>query len=81
MKDPRSHTLSNMHDVEALEERLQIVKWTITAPKGRRTTPQASRVIARTAGILGKRFPPGTLYERRLRRTWAERLRRLKSLS
>jgi hypothetical protein len=70
-----------MHDVEALEERLQTVKWTITAPARRNVIPHASRVVARTAGLLGKRFPPGTLYERRMRRTWAERLRRLKSSS
>lgn len=33
---------------------------------------EANRAIARaTAGLLGKAFPRGVLYERQLRKTWA----------
>jgi hypothetical protein len=35
-----------------------------------------SRVVSRTAGLLGGRFPSGVTYERRLRQRWAQRVRR-----
>ena len=64
-----------LHEVEALEERLQLVKWTLTAPmKSLRTSFHLkSSVVARTAALLGPRFPRGVHFERRLRRAWAAR--------
>ena len=71
--------VKTLHDVEALEERLQVVKWTIKIgiPRRRQAAPATSRVVSRTAGLLGKHFPSGVTYERRLRHTWTKRLRRL----
>ena len=66
MKDIGSRTL---HEVEGLEERLQAMKWTIIVP-----IPSVS-VVSKTAGLLGRRFPVGVTYERRVRRTWQARLR------
>ena len=73
------NNVKTMHDVEALEERLQMVKWTIKigAPRRRQAVSTTSRIVSRTAGLLGKHFPSGVTYERRLRQTWTQRLRRL----
>ena len=70
--------MKSLQEVEALEERLQLVKWTVTLirPSLRASKTTGSQVVFRTAGLLGKRFPTGTSYERRLRRTWSKRLHR-----
>ena len=64
-----------LHEVEALEERLQVVKWTISVPPRQRAT--TSTIVTRTAGLLGKRLPSGVTYQRQLRHAWAKRLHRL----
>ena len=69
--------LKALQEVEALEEQLQAVKWTLSAPAMR--LHEASRIagiVSRTAGLLGKRVPRGVLYEKRLRRRWRSRSQR-----
>ena len=74
----RAHTHTLQHEVEALEERLQLVKWSMIVSAPRRTAmPARAPIVSRTAGLLGKRFPSGVRYERRLRQAWGKRLRRL----
>ena len=34
-----------------------------------------ARVVSRTAGLLGKRFPSGASYQRGLRHTWSKRVK------
>ena len=69
-----------MHEVEALEDRLQAVKWSLPVSAheqtGARLTPQNS-IVARTAGMLRGRVPSGIVYERRVRHEWKRRLHRL----
>ena len=68
-----------LHEVEALEERLQTVKWMLLLPPARRNAVAASKqsIVLRTAALLGRRFPVGAVYERRIRQGWQKRLRRL----
>jgi hypothetical protein len=66
MKDFSSRTL---HEVEGLEERLQAMKWTMSV-----RIPSVS-IVSKTAGLLGRRFPPGVTYEQRVRQTWQTRVR------
>jgi hypothetical protein len=69
--------IKTLRQVEALEERLQAVKWTITLPaRSRRDNPRL-QIVERTAGLLGKTFPSGVVYERRRRQAWDARTRRL----
>ena len=72
-------SIKALQEVEALEERLQLVKWTISfsAPQPSAASIRGTQIVLRTAGLLGKRFPSGVRYERRLRRAWAKRLHRL----
>ena len=71
--------VKTLHEAETLEERLQVAKWTLIIPRPfrRRRLTNGSRIVSRTAGLLGKRIPSGVIYEQRLRKTWASRLRRL----
>ena len=76
--------LKALHEVEALEERLQTVKWTLLLPPvGRKGAGAISKagvsrdIVSRTAALLGRRLPVGTVYERRIRQGWQKRLRRL----
>ena len=76
--------LKALHEVEALEERLQTVKWTLLLPPVERKgavadskTGVSRNIVSRTAALLGRRFPVGTVYERRVRQGWQKRLRRL----
>ena len=68
-------------NLEHLEDQLQILKWSVLriGPiRSRAARKNGQRSIVRaTAGVLGKTFPRGVTYERRLRKTWASRLRRL----
>jgi len=66
-----------MRQVEALEEQLQTVKWNLATPssKARTSTASGSSIIVHTVAILTKQFPPGTTYERQIRRDWNRRLR------
>ena len=71
-------TLMNL---EHLEEQLQMLKWSVLRigpirSRSARKNGQRS-VVRETAGLLGKTFPRGVIYERRLRKTWASRLRPL----
>ena len=79
MRDATVANVKTLQEVEALEERLQMVKWTIRlrAPQPRAASARGTQIVSRTAGLLGKRFPSGIRYERRLRRAWAKRLHRL----
>ena len=65
-----------LQEVEALEDRLQVVKWTISDHSLPQRSQSATAVVSRTAGLLGKRFPAGVTYERRVRQAWAKRLGR-----
>ncbi len=76
----KAHTNTNalQHEVEALEDRLQLVKWSMIASTPRRLAPPTrAPIVERTAGLLSKRFPTGIRYERRIRQSWGKRLRRL----
>ena len=68
-----------LHEVEALEERLQAVKWMLLLPPAKRPEAAVSKqdIVLRTAALLGRRLPVGTVYERRVRQGWQKRLRRL----
>ena len=64
-----------LHQLEALEERLQSVKWILRIPSKEaraRRTAQAS-IVSRTAALLGAQFPKGVLYEQQMRRVWSDR--------
>lgn len=65
-----------LHDVEALEERLQMVKWDLTPlhPTTSAAPTERDDIVTQTAGLLGKRFPRGVVYVRRLRAAWRKRL-------
>lgn len=73
--------LKALHEVEALEEQLQAVKWTLLLPPLRRKTAikrvVKRDIVSKTAALLGHRFPAGTVYERQVRLGWQKRLRRL----
>ena len=79
MRDTSSSSAKILQEIEALEERLQMVKWTIRlpAPRRRAVAARSTQIVSRTAGLLGTRFPSGIRYEQRLRRGWAKRLHRL----
>ncbi len=70
-----------LQEVEALEERLQVVKWTIGAirPSRRwsRSVPSQGSIVSRTAGSLGRQFPSGVQHEQRIRKSWGKRRHRL----
>ena len=58
-----------LEEVEAVEEQLEALKLAAWRPV-RAQRSRASTIVQSTAGLLGKRMPPGPLYERRLRRAW-----------
>ena len=64
-----------LHEVQALEDRLQVVKWILTWPSQRTKSPRPLKhsAVARTAGLLGSRVPQGIAYERRTRQRWTAR--------
>ena len=68
-----------LQDVQALEERLQLMKWVVPVRilRLRPASARSAQIVSRTAGLLGKRFPAGLRYERQLRHTWAKRFQRL----
>ena len=60
--------------VEAIEEQLEQVKfsWKPTSVKAFKK----SSVVRKTAGLLGKKFPAGLLYERHIRNEWEQASRK-----
>ena len=74
--------IRTLQQAQALEERLQLVKWTVLLPPIRFARLKMKKyphdgIVSQTAGLLGKRFPRGVTYERRMRQQWEERLRRV----
>lgn len=64
-----------LEEVEAVEERLEVMKLTAwRLPKSSRSLPPSA--VRLTAGLLANRVPPGPVYERRLRRAWERATRR-----
>lgn len=69
-------------DLEHLEDQLQVLKWSVLriGPTFRTSSARKNgqrSIVRETAGLLGKTFPRGVAYERRLRKTWTSRFRRL----
>jgi len=61
-----------MDTLEILEEKIENIKWMIAAPFSFKRTGVSGTIsiIRRSAGILGKGFSRGTIFENRSRRNW-----------
>ena len=58
--------------IEKLEEELQGIKWDIFVPQISKES-----VVNLSKGILGKKFEKGVEYQRKIRKDWEKRMRRL----
>ena len=58
-----------LEEVEAMEEQLEAMKLTAGRLSGA-FRKRGGSVVQLTAGLLGKRFPPGSIYQRRIRNAW-----------
>ena len=58
-----------LQEVENMEERLETMKLS-GSPPSLSSIKRTLSIVQRTAGILGKRFPSGVAYQRRIRRAW-----------
>jgi len=58
--------------IEKLEEELQKIKWDISASKVSKVS-----VVDLSKGILGSKFEKGIKYQKRLRKEWEKRMRKM----
>jgi hypothetical protein len=58
--------------IEKLEEELQKIKWDISASKVSKVS-----VVDLGKGILGSKFEKGIKYQKRLRKEWEKRMRKM----
>ena len=67
-----------MGTLETLEEKIENIKWLITpySYSRRKIVPDGVGHIRRTAGILGKSFISGIVYENRIRKEWGNNTRK-----
>ncbi len=58
-----------LEEVEAVEEQLEAMKltaWRIASA----VRPKPVSIVRKTSGLLEEQVPPGSVYQRRLRRAW-----------
>ena len=61
-----------METLENLEEKIENIKWLITPSYMKRANiSETINIVRRSAGILGKSFPKGTVFENKARGEWA----------
>jgi hypothetical protein len=58
--------------IEKLEEELQKIKWDISFSRVLKES-----VVDLTKGILGSKFEKGVKYQRRIRKDWEKRIKRI----
>jgi hypothetical protein len=58
--------------IEKLEEELQKIKWDISTPKVSKKS-----IVDISKRILGSKFEKGVKYQRRLRKEWETRMRKM----
>lgn len=58
--------------IEKLEEELQRIKWDIFVPPILKES-----IVNLSKGILGKKFEKGVEYQRKIRKDWEKRMRKL----
>ncbi len=58
--------------IEKLEEELQKIKWDISAFKVSKVS-----IVDLSKGILGSKFEKGIKYQKRLRKEWEKRMRKI----
>ncbi|MBU4298469.1 hypothetical protein KJ636_00265 [Patescibacteria group bacterium] len=58
--------------IEKLEEEIQAIKWDISVPKVLKRS-----IIDLSKGILGSKFEKGVEYQRRIRKEWERRMKKL----
>ena len=66
-----------LKQIENLEEEIQSIKWAIVS--GVNIIPKAKLgkdIVQLTSGLLGKSFPKGTVYEKKMRRSLHKHMQR-----
>ena len=63
--------------IENLEKELQTIKWYFFQPYTRKIKQVKipfKGIVQNTAGLFGKNFPKGTVYEKDIRKSWQKRI-------
>lgn len=63
----------SIKQAEVLEDELEFIKaklfWLLTMSRSKQ---EIKSIVAQTAGLLGKRFPKGVIFENRARKAWRQ---------
>ena len=68
------HLVSKLNKLEKIEKEIQIIKWEILKFLIKQ---KKKSVVKETAGILGRSFPSGVKYQRKIRESWNQRFSKL----
>lgn len=60
-----------LEQIENLEEHFQAIKWSLfTFPFYNKKGHKITGIVKSTMGLLGKKYPKGTIFENRIRSNW-----------